>query len=100
MQDNAPCHKAQKVMGLFEEGISLMKWPAQSPKLNPIENVWKLIGERAQKRNLKNQDHLWELLKDEWKGITADFCKKLINVVDDGEKSLKIRGCLPNIKFC
>lgn len=78
MQDNAPCHKAQKVMGLFEEGISLMKWPAQSPKLNPIENVWKLIGERAQKRNLKNQDHLWELLKDEWKGITADFCKKLI----------------------
>ena len=41
-----------------EEGIAVMKWPQQSPDINPIENVWKIIGEKAQKRNPQNIDHL------------------------------------------
>lgn len=24
-----------------------IKWPAQSPNLNPIENLWKLLGEKV-----------------------------------------------------
>lgn len=79
MQDNAPCHKAKKVMSYLEdEGVEVMDWPAQSPDLNPIENVWKIIGERAQTRNPQNQNHLWDLLKEEWEKITPNFCKKLI----------------------
>ena len=50
MQDNAPCHKAKTVLNfLEEEGIAVMKWPLQNPDLNPVENVWKIIGEKAQK---------------------------------------------------
>lgn len=79
MQDNAPCHKAKKVMTfLEEEEVGVMNFPAQSPDLNPIENLWKIIGERAQKRNPQNQDHLWELLRAEWEGINSELCKKLI----------------------
>ena len=79
MQDNAPCHKAKKVTNyLQEEEIRVMDWPAQSPDLNPIENVWKIIGERAQTRNPQNQNHLWDLLKEEWEKISSSFCKKLI----------------------
>lgn len=79
MQDNAPCHKAKKVISyLEEEEIRVMDWPAQSPDLNPIENVWKMIGERAQTRNPQNQNHLWDLLKEEWEKINPEFCKKLI----------------------
>ena len=29
-----------------------MKWPPQRPDRNPIENVWKIIGEKARNRNL------------------------------------------------
>ena len=79
MQDNAPCHKAKTVLSfLEEEGIAVMKWPPQSPDMNPIENVWKIIGEKAQNRNPQNIDDLWGFLKEEWESITTTFCKKLI----------------------
>jgi len=40
MQDNARCHKVKEVLDLLkEEGISVMVWPAQSPNLNPLENL-------------------------------------------------------------
>ena len=40
MHDNAPCHKAKTMLSfLEEEGIVDMKWPPQSPDMNPLENV-------------------------------------------------------------
>ena len=81
MQDHAPCHKAKTVSSfLIEEGIAIMKWPPQSPDMNPIETVWKIIGEKAQKRNPLNINNLSGVLKEEWKSIPTTFCKKLIGL--------------------
>ena len=52
MQDNASCHTVKSF--LSEEDVTVMEWPAQSADINPIENVWKLLNERANEKNPRN----------------------------------------------
>ncbi len=78
-QDNAPCHKAKSVLDVFRrENINVMDWPAQSPDLNPIENVWKVLGERSKARNPKTKEELWLALKKEWDLISVEEIQNLI----------------------
>jgi transposase len=80
MQDNAPCHKSKIVMNFLEaKKIDVMKWPAQSPDLNPIENLWKILGDKISENKCKTLDELWNVLQDEWYKITPTLCQKLIN---------------------
>ena len=40
MQDNAPIHKAKKILDWLElHGVETTEWPPFSPDLNPIEHV-------------------------------------------------------------
>ena len=66
IQDNAPCHAWKSVKTfLSEEDVTVMEWLAQSPDMNPIENVWKLLNERAKEKNQRNVEELWTNLKGE-----------------------------------
>lgn len=45
--DNAPAHRARAVADFFEqEEVEHMAWPACSPDINPIENLWAEVTRR------------------------------------------------------
>ena len=51
--DNAPAHRARCVMYFFGDGnMQHMDWPAISPDLSPIENIWSEIS-----HGLNNMDN-------------------------------------------
>jgi transposase len=58
-QDNAPIHAARITKSwLQEHNIEPIEWPPNSPDLNPIENVWKLLKEELWKAHGKEYPHL------------------------------------------
>ena len=76
MQDNTPYHKAKSVLSFLEEkGIAVKKRPPQSPDINLIENVWKIIGKKDQNRNPQNIDDLWVFWKKNGKVSLSPFVR-------------------------
>lgn len=49
-QDNASIHVSKETMDFFQRHkIQVMDWPARSPDLSPIENVWSLLTQEIYK---------------------------------------------------
>ena len=60
------------------ENVTGMDWPPQTPDLNPIENMWKTLGESSKARNRKTEQ-IWNALLEEWNKITRQDINKLIS---------------------
>jgi hypothetical protein len=67
MQDGAPCHTAKSVKKFLQtSNIQLLPWPASSPDLNPIENVWSLLKLRVYALKNPTVSALIENIKKVW----------------------------------
>lgn len=79
LEDGDPKHTSKlSKTWKAENGVQVIKWPANSPDCNPIENVWALIKARLRQRNITTKEGLIRAIKEEWKSLTVEYAKKLV----------------------
>ncbi|GBM93835.1 hypothetical protein AVEN_193923-1 [Araneus ventricosus] len=85
-QDNDPNHNAHisRIWALYH-CPQVIRTPAQSPDLNPIENIWifgRIFGEylnnKIRKFKIFSKNELREKLMSEWDKIKGNVCENLV----------------------
>jgi transposase len=79
-QDNAPIHRANATKDWFRaKKIQLLEWPALSPDLNPIENMWGILARRvyADGKQYVTVEELQKAIKAEWAKISIQDMRSL-----------------------
>lgn len=94
-QDNDPKHTSRLAKRWFQDNnIDLMEWPAQSPDLNPIENLWCDIKKEVAIAKPKKNNELWSVIQEAWQKIPRERCKNLVDSMKRRcEAVLRNKGC-------
>ncbi len=82
-QYNASCHKAQIISDWFLEhdnDFTLLKWPPQSPDLNPIEQLWDVVEREIHIMDLQpiNLQQLRDNIMSIWTKISEECFQHLV----------------------
>lgn len=65
--DNAPCHKARIVTEwLAEHQVQVLPWPAFSPDMNPIENIWAILKRKVHHQATTSREQLIQRVLHVW----------------------------------
>ena len=72
-QDNAPPHQATETILWLKQNVQkMLDWPAKSPDLNPIEQIWYYIKSKSKGLRFGSASELFDHLSNVWLNITNE----------------------------
>ncbi len=97
-QDLAPIHTAKSTKSwLNDHEVGVLNWPANSPDLNPRENIWGIVKRKMRNKRPNNADELKATVKETWASIPPQQCHKLIT--SKLRQKLKQKEPLPSNEY-
>ena len=88
------CHQILK-----RKKIRILDWPGNSPDLNPIKNLLVVLENKAFQQQPSSLKLFENVIKTVWtRGITSDYCCKLIESVPRRLKML-VKNKAENTKY-
>ena len=81
-QDNASIHVSKESKAWFASvDIELLDWPARSPDLNPMENLWGILARKVYHggRKYSSIQELEVAVRHYWRQIDTSMLEKLVN---------------------
>ena len=92
-QDGAPAHTSATTLRFlrqtFGQPFHKNQWPANSPDLNPIENLWAIIQAKVRARNPTSVQSLKSMITMEWNKISGTVLENLVNSM-----GARLRQCI------
>lgn len=80
LQDNDSSHTAKSNLAHLKNRVpEVLRLPAQSPDLNPIEHLWSALDARVAKHRVTTKEQLERAVRLEWRSISANECNRLID---------------------
>ncbi len=58
--------------------ITILDWPAISPDLNPIENLWDIIDKKLTNYHPTTVNDLQQIILKLWSEMSTETCQKLV----------------------
>ncbi|OWZ17975.1 Transposase [Phytophthora megakarya] len=79
--DNASIHSSKVAKMFLDEHLEkVMSWPALSPDVNPIENIWGYLAGNVYEggRQYQTKEDLISAIKAQWENMPVSYLEKLV----------------------
>lgn len=89
VQDNDPKHTSKTVKNYMQKANIILceGWPAASPDLNPIENIWGIMKHEVSKKRPETLEELEDAIKIIWRRIPHEY---IVNCIQSMPKRLRL----------
>jgi hypothetical protein len=77
MEDNAPAHTG--AFSIISGLCAMFTWPAKSPDLNPIEQIWSYLKKKLKGRRFVDEDDLFAAIQAEWNAMDYDMVANFVS---------------------